>query len=242
MPRTFGGLIFYGAQSLTPSAVGTAAGQYALLQDASNIPYWGNTAGAATVFFVADDANLARPYLQYPAFPGQYETSAGVLALGNEYQEAFGTTPASAGATGPGQPFGGNAAGSPTATASSTLPTPQFGTPVLPWGISLKDIFVVYSVQTASLTAATVALYRSTFSSNAAYSVTTVVPTTQLTLTLAASTSAVTPYVLQTALTQPLLYESIDYSQLNFVLSVSAAATSAVRVYGMGMHLVACYT
>lgn len=242
MPRTFGGLIFYGAQSITPSAVGTSAGQYALLQDASNVPYWGNTAGAATVFFVADDANVTRPYIQFPAIPGQYETSSGVLATGNEFQEAFGTTPASAGATAPGQPFGGNAAASPSTTASATLPTPQFGTPALPWGLSIKDIFVVYSVQTATLSAATVALYRTTFSTNAAYANVTVVPTTQLTLTLTATTSAVTPYVLQTALAQPLLYESIDYSQLSFVLSIGAAATSAVRVYGMGMHVIGCYT
>jgi hypothetical protein len=237
MSRSFGALFFMGPQDITPSAVGTSAGQYALLLDANNIPYWGNTAGVATVNFASDSSYFNRPFITYPSDPGQYSTASGVIPTSSEFKNIYGT-----GAGGPGDPFSGLTPGSPTATPTATLPTPQFGTPPIPWGIAFKDIFVVYSVQTASLTSATVSLIRVTFSNNVAYASSIVVPTTQLTLPLTATTSALTPYVQVTSLVQPINYEAIDYSNLNLTFTVATAATSAVRLYGMGYHAILTYS
>lgn len=231
MPRTFGGLYFFDAAGIViPTAnVGTTAGLYSLLIDASGIPYWGQTvAGAATVSFIPDDSNLTRPYFTYPADPGQ-----GTVLTSNEYKSVFGT-----GAGGPSNPFSGTAAGNPA--VAGALAGSTFGTPNLPWGMALVDVFAVYSVQTAALTAATLGVNRVTFSENVAESVVSVLAATGIALTT--TTSATTPHVQKVSIAQPLVYETIDYSNLIVTLSINAAATSIVRVYGIGMHVAVAYS
>lgn len=225
MARTFGGLIFYNALGvIAPTAsVGAGAGQYGLTRNAAGDWSWNNVAGAATVVFSPDNSNLTRPYITFPAFAGQ-----GTVATSNEFQEAFGT-----GAGGPGNPFSGIAAGS--TAAAGAVGTTQFGTPAVPWGMSVIDIFAVYSVQTANLTAGTLQLNRNIFVENTATTNTTVLAATAVALTT--TTSATTPHVQRLALAQPLVYETADFSSLIMEFSVSAAGTSAVRVYGLGMHV-----
>lgn len=232
MPRPFGGLIFFGAPGIVvPTAsVGTTAGLYSILVDASGNPYWGQTSGAAvTTSFFPDNSNLARPYITFPSFPGQ---GTG-LPNSNEFQSLFGTS-----AGGPSNPFSGIAAGSTTSAGS--LQTTQFGTPQVPWGLALIDVFAVYSVQTAALTAATLAVQRTIFSENVAEGVTSVLAATGIALTT--TTSATTPHVQKVSLAQPLTFENVDYSTLTITLSINSAATSIVRVYGVGMHVAVAYS
>jgi hypothetical protein len=230
MARTFGGLIFYNALGvIVPTAnVGVAAGNYALTRNAAGDWSWNNVAGAATVVLSADNSNLTRPYITLPAFPGQ-----GTVPTTNEFQEAFGTSAGS-----PGNPFSGVAAGSTTAVGA--VGGGVFGTPNVPWGLAIIDIFAVYSVQTAALTAATLQLNRNIFVENTATTNTTVLAATGVALTT--TTSATTPHVQRVALAQPLVYETADFSSLILEFSVNAAATSAVRVYGLGMHVAVEYS
>jgi hypothetical protein len=236
MSRACGALVFYGAQGIVvPTAqVGVTAGLVTIVRNATGDWSWNNAAGAATQNYAADNAVFTRPRINFPAPPGQYSTSSGVIALGNDYQEAFGTTPATPGATAPGDPFAGLAAG------SVTLPASQFGTPALPWGVALIDVFAVYSVQTAALTAATIAVNRNIFVENTA-TVNTAVVAPQ-TLALTTTTSATTPHVQKFTLVQPVIFEMADFSTLVIELAITTAATSAVRVYGIGAHYAVVYS
>ena len=229
MARTFGGLIYYAAPGLTvPLAQqGTSAGLTSLVRNGTGDWSWNNGLGVATQNYLADNSVLARPYITFPAFAGQ-----GTVLASNEFQEAFGTTPASAGAAGPGNPMSGVAAGSTSATTG--LVASQFGTPAIPWGIALVDVFAVYSVQTASLTAATLAVNRLTVVENTTNTNTAVLAPTALTLTTTASSTS--PHVVKVPLAQPLVYEMVDNSVLLIELVITTASTSAVRVYGIGAH------
>jgi len=226
MARTFGGLFVYNAAGITPPTVniGAAAGNYALTRNAIGDWSWNNVAGAATVVFMPDASNLTRPYFTFPAYPGQ-----GTVPLSNEFQEVFGTA-----AGGPGNPMSGIASGSLAVGGG------VFGTPNIPWGISVVDIFAVYSVQTAALTGITISLNRNIFAENTATVNTAVVAPQALATTT--TTSATTPHVQKFTLPQPLVYETADFSSLILELSVVAAATSAVRVYGLGMHVAVEYS
>lgn len=220
MARTFGGLIFYAASGLVvPSVqIGTAAGLTSLIRNATGDFSWNNGAGVAVTNYIADNSVLSRPHIAFPAYPGQ-----GTVPLSNEYQEAFGTA-----AGGPGNPMSGVPVG------GVALASPQFGTPAIPWGVALIDVFAVYSVQTAALTAATIAVNRNIFVENTA-TVNTAVVAPQ-TLALTTTTSATTPHVQKFTLPQPLVYEMADFSALLIELAITAAATSAIRVYGLGAH------
>lgn len=226
MARTFGAMVFYAADGFGPPTanIGAAAGNYALTRNAIGDWSWNNVAGAATVQFLPDDSNLRRPYITFPAFPGQ-----GTVPVANEFQEVFGTA-----AGGPGNPMSGIAAGSQAVGGG------VFGTPNLPWGIALIDIFAVYSVQTAALTAATLAVNRNIFAENTATTNTAVVA--PQTIALTTTTSATTPHVQKFTLPQPIVYETADISALIIELSITAAATSAVRVYGIGAHYAVEYS
>ncbi len=214
MARTFGGLLFYGAANLNlpTSANGVSAGQYAWVRNGLGDISLNNTAGVSTVQFWANLADYKRPYFTFPAFPGQ-----GTIPSSNEFQEAFGTA-----AGGPANPFSGGA------TAS------QFGTPPLPWGLAVIDVFAVYSVQTAALTTATIGLNRATYTENAAFTNTAVLAATAIATTT--TTGAGTPHVQKVSLAQPLQYEINDVSDLNIELVITTAATSVVRIYGVGAH------
>jgi hypothetical protein len=230
MARTFGGVIFSNALGLlAPAAnLGAGAGQYQLVRNAIGDWSYNNTAGAATVVFAPDNANLARPYITFPAYPGQ-----GTVLTSNEFQEIFGTA-----AGGPGNPISGIAAGS--TTAAGVVGGGVFGTPNVPWGFSVIDIFAVYSVQTAALTAATLSVNRNIFVENTATTNTAVLAPTGVALTT--TTSATTPHVQRVALAQPLVYETADFSTLIIEFSINAAATSAVRLYGIGIHVAVEYS
>jgi hypothetical protein len=226
MARTFGGLFVYSAAGILPPTAnqGVAAGNYALTRNAIGDWSWNNAAGVATVVFMPDASNLSRPYFTFPAYPGQ-----GTVPLSNEFQELFGTA-----AGGPGNPMSGIASGSLVVGGG------VFGTPNIPWGLAVVDIFAIYSVQTAALTAATLSLNRNIFAENTV-TVNTAVVAPQ-TIALTTTTSATTPHVQKFTLPQPLVYETADFSDLILELSITTAATSAVRLYGLGMHVAVEYS
>jgi hypothetical protein len=218
MSRTFSGLLFYSAANINlPTALtgGATAGNYLLVRNALGDVSLNNNAGAATVQFWLDIADVKRPFLNFFAQPGQ----GNALPLTNELQEVFGNA-----AGGPGNPLG-----------------PGFsGTPAIPWGLALFDVVAVYSVVTAALTAATLSVNRTTYTENVAFTNTAVLAPTAIALTT--TTSATTPHVQKVSLAQPLVFEVNDNSNLSVELSITAAATSAIRVYGMGAHVAVEYS
>lgn len=226
MSKTFGGLVFCPAASLTPPTgqIGAAAGNLALTRNALGDYSWNNVAGIATTNVIADFSVLTRPYINFPAFPGQ-----GTVLTSNEFQEVFGNASGTAG-----NPFSGLASG------ATGLPSTQFGTPALPWGFAVIDVFVVYSVQTANLTAATIALNRNIFVENTATTNTAVLAATAV--SLVTTTSATTPHVQKVTLAQPIVYEASDMSGLIIEFAMTTAGTSAVRIYGMGAHVAVEYS
>lgn len=218
MSRKAGGLLIYSAANLNlPTALtgGATAGNYLLVRNALGDVSLNNNAGAATVQFWADLADYKRPFFNFPAAGSEQ----GTFPTSNELQEVFGTA-----AGGPGNAFSGGA------TAA------QFQLAPLPWGMMIVNIFAVYSVQTAALTAATLGLNRATFTENAAFTNTAVVAATGVALTT--TTGAGTPHVQTVALAQPLVWEINDVSNLSVEFIVTAAATSAIRVYALGCHVV----
>jgi len=120
----------------------------------------------------------------------------------------------------------GIAAGNPALAGS------QFGTPNIPWGFAIVDVFAVYSVQTAALTAATLAINRNIYVENTATVNTAILAPTTVALTT--TTSATTPHVQKVTLPQPLVYESADFSDLIVEFSMTTAGTSAVRISAAG--------
>jgi hypothetical protein len=217
MARTFGGLLFYSAANLNlPTAsTGAAAGNYGLVRNALGDVSLNNVAGAATVQFWLDVADLKRP-VPFLSFP---PVGMGTVPVSNEFQEVFGTA-----AGGPGNPWG-----------------PGFsGTPAVPWGLAIVDVFAVYSVVTAALTSCTIGVNRATFVENTAFTNTAYLAATAIATTT--TTSATTPHVSKVTLPQPLVFESFDNSNISIELVVQAAATSAVRVYGMGAHVAVEYS
>lgn len=235
MARTFGGLLFYGAENLNlPSAnQGVAAGTYSWTLDANGHMVLTNTAGISTVKFVMGMADLKRPYFQFPSFPGQ-----GTVLNSNEFQEAFGTTPSVAGGTGPGDPFAGKA-NSSTAVVQPNMTT-QFGTPSTPWGLAVLSVFAVYAVTTAVLTTATIQVNRARFAENLAYGFDT--PLAATAISTATTTSLTTPHTQVVSLTQPLLYEQADFSNLYATLVLTTGASTLVSIYGIGLHVAAEYS
>ncbi len=229
MARTFGSQVFYGAANLNAAAasLGGGAGQYNWTLDANNALVLTNTAGVSTVRFFLGLADYKRPYITFPAFPGQ-----GTVVGTNEFQEAFGTTPASAGAAGPGNPFSGIAAGSPASVnANQSI---QFGTPAQPWGVAVVDVFAVYAVTTATLTTCSLALSRARFAENTTYTLDTPLAATGISTAL--TTNLTSPHVQKVSLTQPLAYETADFSDLFATLLITTQAGSLVSIYGIGLH------
>ena len=218
MARTFGGLLFYNASQL----VATAAGVYTTTQSV----YTRNAAGdvsfnqiaSQTVQYQIGMADLKRPFINFPAFPGQ-----STVPLSNELQEMFGTA-----AGGPGNPFSGGQTGT------------QFGTPTIPWGLAVLDIFAVYSVATNPLTTATIGLYRQVYAEGVATAQTVLVNAAAI--STATTASATTCHVQKSTLPQPLVYESTDASDLVLELALVTPAASTARVYGIGMHVACEYT
>jgi hypothetical protein len=220
MARKFGGILYYSAANLNfPTALsgGATAGNYNLVRNALGDVSLNNNAGAATVQFWCDIADYKRPFITF-----QYPGISAVQPVSNEFQNIFGTA-----AGGPSNPFSGG------------LTSPQFEVPPLPWGVAVIDIFAVYSVQTAALTAATLGLNRATFTENVAFTNTAVIAATGVALTTTASATAC--HVQSVAATNPIVFETANFSNISVEFLVTAAATSAVRVYGVGMHVAVCF-
>jgi hypothetical protein len=220
--RTFGGLIFAGPSNieLPVAETGVAAGTAGIVRNATGDVSINNVAGVATYHLLFDINSIKRPYITFPVSIG-----GGTIPLSTEFQELFGTA-----AGGPGNPMSGG-----------QLPVTgvQFGTPFLPWGLAIIDVFAVYSVQTAGLTTATIGLNRNVFVENTATVNTPVLAATATALTT--TTSATTPHVQKVTLAQPLIYESNDFSNITIEFLVVTAATSALRVYGIGAHVAVEY-
>jgi len=222
MSRTFSGLLFYSAANINlPTALtgGATAGNYALVRNGLGDVSLNNTAGAATVQFWLDIADVKRPFVNFFTQPGQ----GNALPLSNELQEVFGNA-----AGGPGNPLGPGFPGANT------------GTPAIPWGLAVFDVVAVYSVVTAALTAATIGVNRVVYSENAAFTNTATLAATAIATTT--TTAAGTPHVQKVSLAQPLIFESADNSNVTIELTITAAATSAIRVYGMGCHVAVEYS
>lgn len=214
MARTFGALLFYGSMNLNlPSAQqGAGAGQWQWTRNALGDYSLNNVAGVATTQIIAQIADYKRPYITFPAFPGQ-----GTVLTSNEFNEAFGTA-----AGGPGNPISGGQSGT------------QFGTPAFPYGLAIIDIFAIYSVLTATLTTCTIGLNRASYTENVAFTNTAVQAATGISTALTGA--AANPHVQKVTLAQPLTFESTDFADLSIELLITTQATSAVRVYGLGAH------
>lgn len=222
MARTFGGMLFYGACNinLPLTQQGTGANQAAWTRNGTgdwslNNP---NTTGTSALNFFVQLADVKRPFITFPAQPGQGNS----IAVSSEFQNLFGTA-----AGGPSNPFSGGAA------------APE-GTPAFPWGIAVIDIFAVYSVSTLALSAATLALNRATYTENVAFTNTAVVAPTAI--ATATNGAAGAPHVQKVTLAQPILFESNDISDLTIELVLTPQATTAIRVYGIGAHVAVEYS
>jgi len=222
MARTFGGILFYGAANINfqLSEQGVGAGQFAWVRNGlgDNSINGPGTAAAGTLHAWLGLADLKRPgnpFISFPAYPGQ-----GTVPLSNEFQEVFGTA-----AGGPGNPLG-----------------PGFsGTPAVPWGLAVIDVFAVYAVVTTALTTATLAINRATYVENTAFTNTAVLAPTAVALTVTAS--ATSPHVQKVTLPQPLVYESTDNSDVTVeFLATTGATANSLKLYGIGMHVAVEYS
>jgi hypothetical protein len=226
MARAAGALVFYSASGLLSTASGTAL---TLTRAALGQWYLLNSAGVETYNVIADNSPTMRPgNVPFPAQPGQYSDTSGVLLTSNEYQEAFGTA-----AGGPGNPMSGVPA---STTINAALPSPQFqfGTPAVPFGLSLIDVFAVYAVTTAALTTATISASRLIYNENTALSNTQLINASAIATTT--TTSLSTPHVQKVSVAQPVVFEAADYSSLIIEAQFVTAATSLIYIYGIGAH------
>jgi hypothetical protein len=208
MARTFGALLFYDAMHLASTA---SAGSVTLTRNAADQDVSLNLANSTTASIIVGVADAKRPYITFPAFPGQ-----GTVPTSNEFQELFGTA-----AGGPGNPMGASAA-------------TQFGTAGFPWGLAILDVTVIYSVTGASLTSGTIACVRNTYTNNAAFTTANIIASTAITLPVTSAANA--PYVLKTSVAQPIVYEATDNSDALVILDLATAGGGTARVYGIAIH------
>jgi hypothetical protein len=154
-------------------------------------------------------ADAKRPFISFAAPP-----AFGTVPNSNEFQEVFGTA-----AGGPGNPMG-----------------PGFGaTAALPWGVSVIDIVAYYAVGTLALTSATLGLSRNVYVENTALATTALIAATGTGL-LSVTAAANACHIAKVAATAPLVFETLDNSDLLVELILVTPATSTARVYGLGMH------
>lgn len=214
MARTFGGLLFYNAS------------QGNFIQAAGTVAYTRNAAGDVSINLSASStvqaqfglADLKRPFFNFP-YPGL----GGTFPTSNEFQEVFGTA-----AGGPGNPFSGGSTGN------------IFETPAIPWGLSVVDVFAVYSVVTNPLSTATIGLYRQRYAEGVANAQDVLVNAAAMTLT--ATAGATTCHVFKSTLAQPLVFESTDNSDLVIEVILTTPAGGTSRLYGVGIHVAVEYS
>ena len=206
-----GGFTFYGPGQVTTSAAATV------------FPWTRNAAGDVSLNGPTPPAAGANYFwLSVSNMRRQIETAA-LAQKGLPFQQRFGNA-----ASGPGWPAG--APGLPPFPDMAQFTPPTSDTPK---GIQIVDIYAVYSVQTAALTAATLAMYRTPFTENVAITVTTVVAPATVALTTTSAANAA--HIGKVAVTTP-VFETTDVSNVLIELVLTTAATSVVRVYGMGYH------
>lgn len=219
MARKIGTMLFYGAVNVNyPFAqTGVGVGQFALTRTGlGNISINGpGTAAAGTLNAWLGLADIKRPFISFPYYPG---AGPNFVPVSNELQEVFGTA-----AGGPGNPLG-----------------PGFsGTPAIPWGVAIIDFFAVYAVVTTALTSATLGLTRATYTENVAFTNTTVLAAAAIATTVTASATA--PHVQTVALPQPLAFETANFSDLTVEFSATTGATiNSLLLFGIGLHAVYC--
>ena len=213
MARTFGGFVFYDPSGLNFIQ---AAGTVALTRNAqADLSINVSASSSAQVFINLD--LIKRPYFTFPAFPGQ-----GTVLTSNEYQELFGA------ASGPGNPMSGGGTGS------------VFQTPTTPWGIAIVDVVVFYSVVTNPLNTATVSLARNTFAEGVTNAQSLILNASALATTT--TTNATTCHASKVTLSQPLVFESTDQSDILTEVIITTPAGGTSRIYGVGFHLAVEYS
>jgi len=212
MARTFGGLLFYDASQLNFTSTG---GTVTYARNAGPPTYTSlNFAVSTTAFLQLGLADVKRPFFNFPSPIG-----AGTIPVSNELQEVFGTA-----AGGPGNPMG-----------------PGFsGTPALAWGISVIDVFAVYSVTTAALTSATLAVIRNPFVENTAVVSANIIAATGIALTTTATADS--PHVSKVSAAQPLNFETLDNTDVFAELAIVTPGTGTCKVFGIGLHVAVEYS
>jgi hypothetical protein len=210
-PHT-GGFVFYDALNLNlPSAQqGSGASQLAWTRNAAGDWSLNNaTVGVATFNVGMGFADEKR--IIEAAFKGM------------PFQEQFGTAAGTPGYPAP-------AAGFPPFTGASEL-TPPLTAP--PKGVQITDVVAIYNVGVANLTAASLSLNRTAFTNNGVRVVTNIpVAATALPLVFQAG-----DYTVVRAVTSTPVFETTDLSTVTLELSVTTAATTTLRVYGLGVHV-----
>ena len=207
-----GSFVFYGPGQIVSPAAATV------------FPWTRNAAGDVSLNGPTPPAAGANYFwLSMANMKRQIETAA--LARRNmPFQQRFGNA-----ASGPGWPAG--APGLPPFADTTQFTPPTADTPK---GIHIIDIYAVYSVQTAALTAATLAMYRTVYADSTALAVTTVVAPATIATTISSAANA--PFVGKVAVAAPAGFETTDLSNVLIELTLTTAATTVLRVYGMGCH------
>lgn len=203
-----GGFVWYDAVHLAPYSANLVLTRNALGDYSLN-----RTAAGAETYTPGVGLALLKRLQVYPGVNGM------------PFQEQFGTAAGAAG-------YPAGAAGLPPFTGATQLTQP---TTEPPKGIEIVDVVAVYSVGVANLTAASLALERTTFANNVALAKTAVaIDATALPLTSAGDATG--PYVVTRAVTTP-AFEVTDLSDIYLELSVTMANTGTIKIYGLGAHV-----
>lgn len=202
-----GGFIFFGAQSIAPFSSNLVLTRNALGDYSLNRA----AAGAETYHPSVTLSGLKR-LVEYP----------GVNNM--PFQEEFGTASGTAG-------YPAGASGFPPYSGATQL-TPATTSPAK--GLKITDVVVAYSVGVVDLTAASLALERTTFANNTAL-VKTAVAISATALPLTAAGDSTGPYVAVRSVTTP-AFETTDLSELTLEFTVTLANTGTIAVYGLGFH------
>jgi len=214
MSRIVGGLLFYNASQLNfIQAAGTVAYTRNAIGDVSL-----NLSASSTAQVQMGLADLKRPFFNFA-----YPATSAVQPTTNELQEVFGTA-----SGGPSNPYSGSQSGN------------QFLQPAIPWGIAIVDVFALYSVQSNILsTAPTLGVSRVAYVENTAITITALIAATNTATAITAAANAC--HVATVAATTPLVFETVNFSDILPELIIATQAGTTARVYGMGLHVAAAF-
>jgi hypothetical protein len=219
MARIFSGLVIYDAPeviALNGAGVRTTTESVLTRNALGDISY--NQIASQAVNYEAGFQSIKRPFFNFA-----YPALSAVQPPTNETQNIF-----------------GNASGGPINPFSGGSTSVQFEQPPIPWGIAIVGIFAVYSVATNDLDAApTLGLSRIVYVEGAALAVTALIAATAISAVHTAS--GPTTHVALVAATTPLVFESLDFSDLNLELALTTDADNTARVYALGFHVAVRY-